>query len=448
MQITQKTRREAQLATVVFLLLLLVVVGLLQWLTNSYHWRFDWTQSGRNTLSQASIIAVKRLQGPIKVTAFVSGFGDRRHYVRNRFQPYQSENGKLQLEFVDPDTDPDRVTRASIRRGSEILIRYKQATVSLALTRLNEENITNAFVRLGHRGERWLVFLAGHGERRIDKGDGGDLSAWADTLSKRGFKTITLFLNERPQIPRNTAVLIIASPKKPLLRRESRLIRKYLEQGGNLLWLTEPGQRRGLDAVAEYLGIEFQPGTVVDFNSMAITGNPKHITISQYGRHPVIRGFRERTQFFNARALAIQETNRWQSSPLLETGNATWSEVGPLSGKIRFNRGQDIPGPLQLAVSLSRPYEDRSQRVVVSGDGDFLSNRFLMLGYNLDLGMSMINWLSRDDDYVNIPVKIGVDRNLNLSRFWRSTLAALFTLVIPLGLIGTGITIWLRRRRR
>ena len=132
----------------------------------------------------------------------------------------------------------------------------------------------------------------------------------------------------------------------------------------------------------------------------------------------------------------------------MDTRASSWSETGPLNGPIQFDKGKDIRGPLNLAVALSHPLDKREQRVVVFGDGDFVANSYIANAGNLDLGMSLVNWLSQDDAYVNIPVKTARDRTLNLSRSVQIAIATGFLVVLPLLMIGSGVFIWLRRRKR
>ena len=448
MQINRKTRIQIRTASAVFVLLLFVMLGLLMWLSNSYHWRFDLSQSGRNSLSPASIAAVEQLSSPVKITAFVSKAGTQRDDIRKRFYAYQQQNPMITLEFVDPDIEPERVRKAGVRRGSEIRIQYKKATETLSLTRLREEHITNTLIRLDHRGQRLIGFLAGHGERRPDKGEKTDVSLWADHLKKSGYKTYVFFLNEHPAIPDNIAVLIIASPRKKLLPREVKQIRRFINNGGNVLWLMEPGGLRGMQTLMEMLDIEFQDGSIIDLNTALVTGSVHQIAISQYGRHPIVRDFRERTRFYYARNIGINPKSDWHPKPLLLTRDSSWVEMGKISKQVNFDRGVDIPGPLNLAVSLSRNRDDKQQRIVVIGDGDFVSNRMLQVDYNLDLAMAIIHWLSHNDAYIRVPAKIGRDQHLDLPSYWPMLLATVFVFLLPIGLIISGIVIWYRRRQR
>jgi len=87
------------------------------------------------------------------------------------------------------------------------------------------------------------------------------------------------------------------------------------------------------------------------------------------------------------------------------------------------------------------------QRVIIVGEGDFLSNAFIGYGGNMDLGMKMINWLTEDDSFIDIPTNTAVDLGLEFSSTAAIWLGLFFLFILPLGLISTGISIWLRRRK-
>ena len=461
MKVTAKSQFNLRLAGASFVFLALLVAGLILWLSNVYRTDMDLTRSGRNSLSDASIELVQRLDKPLKVTAFTGDNPELRAKVDQLVQSYQRYKKDIDLTYVDPNTNPQLVRAAGIRYYSQLLLEYDGAKE--VLTELNEEAMTNAITRLGHRGERWLVFLTGHGERQPDRAANFDLSKWAEQLRQRGFRTRSMSLAEIPQIPQNTSVLVIAGPQVPLLPGEVKKIERYLEDGGNLLWLMDPGPMHGLDALAEQLGIEFEPGTIVDEVSQQITGSATALVISEYGTHPAVANFRDNTLFPNACAITMPEgdapaekqpedpdaENNWQHQVLVDTRTASWSETGPLNRSIRFDKGKDLPGPLNLAVAATRNIKDKEQRVAVICDGDFASNAFVMRnGGNLDFAMSIANWLSHDDAYVNVPVRTVSDQALQLSNTTRTVLMALFVIIIPLSLSAAGIVIWLRRRKR
>jgi len=447
MRATRESHLQLRLASTSFVVLLLVVVGLLMGLSRDYHLQFDWTRNGRNTLSEASRNLLKTLDKPVQVTAFARETEGVRSSVSEFIGRYQKYKKNVTLEFVNPDTDPARTRAAGVRLDGELVVEYNGRKENL--NQVTEESFTNALARLGRGGERWVVFVTGHGERSPDRQANFDLSTWSAQLAKRGLKTRTLALGGSNAIPQNTSVLVIASPRVKYLAGEVKQIEQYLAHGGNLLWLTDPGPLAGLRPVAESLGVEFQRGVVVDPTSQTITGaSPNFIVAMRYGSQPVVRGFDLTTLFPEAQGITVQPPKGWEQQTIVDTAPSAWIETGPLTGRIQFNAGQDTRGPINLGVALTRKQEGREQRVAVFGDGDFLSNTFIGNGGNLELGMNLVNWLGSDDAYINVPVHTAPDLSLTLSHNTQLFMLAGFLLILPLGLLGSGVTIWWRRRKR
>lgn len=433
-----------------FVLLFLVVVGLLQWLSLEFPLQLDLTAANRHSLPEATQAALNGLKEPLRITAYAShrAEGQLRRAIRAFIGRYQRYKPDIEPEFVDPDANPERARQAGVRGDGELVLQYRGQSENLALSQLNDEFLTNLLTRLGHPGERWLVFLSGHGERSAERQANFDVSLWASHLLKRGFQVRTLALGEHPQIPRNTSALVIAGPRARLLPGEVREIERYLDAGGDLLWLADPGPLHGLEPIAEKLGVEFLPGVIVDQVSQRLTGQPAMLVIANYGAHPVVRRFATMTLFPRAGALQVDAPQGWEGSVLLDTREDAWLETGPITDSSRFDKGRDIRGPLNLAVALTRVVNGRQQRIVVMGNGEYLANAYLGNGGNLELGMSLVNWLSYDDAYVSIPVQTARDRTLELSYPLRGAMAGMFLLVLPLAFIAGGTVVWLRRRRR
>lgn len=447
MQTNRKSRFQLRLASTSFVVLLLTVVGLLLWLSRDVHLQFDWTHNHRNTLSEASRSLLTNLDKPLKLTAYARETEGVRRNIAELVARYQRYKKDIVLDYVNPDTDPARVRAAGVRLDGELVVEYDGRKENLS--QLTEEALTNTLARLGRGGERWVVFVSGHGERSPDRQANFDLSSWAAHLAKRGLKTRSLALGGQNAIPQNTSVLVIASPRAKFLAGEVKQIEQYLARGGNLLWLAEPGPLQGLERVAESLGVEFQRGMVVDPASQSLTGSAANfIVITRYGTHPAVQGFDLMSLFPEVTGLSVQPPKDWEQKVILDSAPGAWLETGVTTGAIRFDAGQDIRGPINIAVSLTRRLEGREQRVAVIGDGDFLSNTFLGNGGNLELGMNLVNWLGSDDAYINVPAHTAPDMNLTLARGVQISIVLGFLVLLPVGLLTGGVTIWWRRRKR
>lgn len=446
MRASSQSRRQLRLASTGFIVLSLLAAGMVLWLSRDYHLQFDWTHGARNTLSEASRNLLATLDKPLTVTAFASEQGGLRKRIDDFVGRYRQYKPDVVLDYVDPNIDPARVRAANVRIDGELVLEYNGRRENL--NQLTEEAFTNALARLGRGGERWVVFVSGHGERSPERPANHDLSTWAGQLNKRGLKTRAITLGNTA-IPQNTSVLVIAGPRARLLAGEAKQIEHYLARGGNLLWLADPGALHGLERVAEILGVEFQRGMIVDPTSQAITGTAANfIVTTRYGTHPAVQGFELMTLFPETAGLSVQAPKGWEAQTILDTAPTAWIETGALDKNIRFDAGADIRGPVVFASALTRKQENREQRVAIVGDGDFLSNAFIGNGGNIELGMNLVNWLGADDAYINVPALTAPDLRLSLSQNVQIAIALGFLVVIPLGLLAGGVTIWWRRRKR
>ncbi|MDA8364262.1 MAG: GldG family protein [Gammaproteobacteria bacterium] len=448
MRTSRQLRIQMRLASSSFVVLFLIIVALLLALSRQYHRQFDWTESGRNSLSPASVALLKKLPKPITITAFVTDKRNLRMRISELVERYKEHDSRIKLEFVNPDKHPGRVRDAGIRFDGELLVDYGGRTQTVE--QINEQALTNAIARAGRGGDRQVVFLSGQGERSPDGNANFDLSTWAMQMNKRGLKTRSLTLGETGQIPADTSVLVIASPTARFLPGEVKELENYIHRGGNLLWLSDPGTHAGLTPLADMLGVVFQPGVIVDPVSQLLTGGQSatDLVVTRYGEQPVVRGFNLMTLFPDARGITFKAPKHWQGQVIIDTSPTAWSAIGPLGKVTSFRKGRDIPGPLDIAVALTRQRAKRQQRIAIIGNGNFLSNTFIGNGGNLDLGMNLINWLANDEAYINVPARIAPDLRLDLSRTAEAAIGIGFLVVLPLILLMTGIGIWLRRRKR
>jgi ABC-type uncharacterized transport system involved in gliding motility auxiliary subunit len=458
MQVTPRSRRLVRLNNWLFVVLLLAVAGLLGWVSTRYLYEADWTASGRHSLSAPSIKLLEQIKGPLTVTAFARDDQELRDHIRELFDRYRRHDKDIHFSFVNPDTDPARAQELNITSDGEVVLEYQGRREHIFLSALKEQNISNALQRLLRSGERWLVFLDGHGERRPQGQANRDLSLWVKQLEDKGFKTRSINLAQNASIPDNTTVLVIADPQVDLLPGEVQAVQDYVKRGGNLLWLADNDPLRGLAPLAKELGVMFLPGIVVDITAQQLGIQSAAIAaVTGYTPgNPVTRDFNLLTVFPLAVGLSGEAPEGWQRQVLLQTGPNSWEETGSLtSGKVSFSEKEDIRGPITIGINLTRDMNKpqdgqpvRQQRVIVTGDGDFLSNQYLGNVGNLDLGINMVNWLSADEQLLNIPTKTAPDSHLQLSALEKSVIGLGFLIGLPALLLAGGLALWLRRRKR
>ena len=444
-------------ASVVYAVLVAIAAFAIAFLSTRFGFERDLSQAGSASLSPASLAMLRSLDAPVEIVSYASVQGGLRAVIADFVDRYRRAKPDLRLRFVDPEADPNAMRAAGISVDGELEIRYKERSERLKV--LSETEFSNVLLRLSRTRERIVAFLEGEGERQPLGKANADLGQFVAVLADRGLRAVPLPLAHTGNVPENTDLVVIANPRVELTPAMTAELIDYVDRGGNLLWLTEPDEKAGLDALAKALSIRVLAGTVVDASGSAFgLDDPSFVALNKYPAHAITRGFLLTTLLPQPAALAQLTDAQWDIKPILQSSDKSWNETGHLpkageaSEKIRQDADAgEIPGPLDLAFALSRlsPRPDRrEQRIVVVGDGDFLSNSFLGNGGNREFGQRVFDWLLGDDDQITVPDRSAPDRALELSQAQLGVLSIVFLVALPLLLAATGTLIWWRSRRR
>jgi ABC-type uncharacterized transport system involved in gliding motility auxiliary subunit len=476
MKLSNQSRLQLTIQKFIFLLLFISILGMLAWISNQYSYQFDLTANKRHSLSSNSIDLLNTLDKPVTIHAYTTD-DVTRQAINEIISRYQRVKPDFKLRILNPDIDIEQVQKDGVVMNQPFaFVIYYEGRME-HIDSLSEQSISNALLRLNRRDNQQVVFLSGHGERELDGDDNRAYTILKQQLSEMGFNLQTLNLLE-DSLPENTRLLVIAAPANPYLAGEVEHIEKYIDDGGNLLWLTDPGELFGLDKIATSFGLQLQDGIIIDNNTelrqtLGIE-HPAIIPVTEYFPHIITNTIRYNTLFPLARGISPltheNAVNNWQAEVLFNSTGKSWSEAGGLKEEMVFEPGKgDVAGPITIAVALHRPkgslkdsMEDSpetrqqddqaeaagSQRAVVVGDSDFLSDTYIGAGANLNLGLNIFNWLIGDDDFISVEVRPAADTKLTLDDTQLVVIGFGFFLVIPLLLLIIGFRIWFLRKNR
>ena len=433
-----------------FIILLLVVVGLLGYFALITRLQWDVTQNSRNSLSQASIAALRELTGPVDITVYATNqdvqFGDIRNIISDFVSLYQVIKQDITITFIDPVAQPKLAQQAGVRVNGEMVVAYNGRREHLTV--INEQALTNLFMRLARDEEKLIMVLSGHGERSISGNANYDLGEFGKQLLDNGFNSKSINLVVEQDIPIDASMLIIASPQKDLLPGEVEKLHTYIDRGGNLLWLIDHESLHGLLPLAEQLQLTLSPGVVVDPQAQQLKAPITFALGVDYGQHAITNDFDYMTVFPFARQIVINDNDEWYGVSLVDVAQHGWVETGDLDDDVSFDQMYDVAGPVSIAAALSRTIQDREQRIIVVGSGHFLANTYLGNGGNLDFGVNLVNWLVGDEDLITIQPRATRDSNLNISESTLTLIVVGFLIVLPVLFFVSGIFIWWYRRKR
>ncbi|OGV77527.1 MAG: ABC transporter [Methylotenera sp. RIFCSPLOWO2_02_FULL_45_14] len=460
MNINRKLRFQLLVQNWVFVVFFLMLVVLLGYVASQYHVAKDITQANRNILTQGSVNVLKQMKGPVNITVFATkddtSSGDNfRKGIVDFVARYQRAKKDIHLTFINPSQEPKLAQDAGVKTDGEVVIEY-QKRVEHITPPFAEQEVTNLLVRLSRTNQQAVMYLDGHGERNLLGVRNHDIGEFGKQLEAKGFKFANPDLTIAQAVPSNGAMLVIASPQVDVSDVEAKKIKAYLDAGGNLLWLLDDDNLRGLNEVADYLGLQVSPGIALDMASAQYGADARVAFASLYGEHAITTNFMLRTLFPEAHQVTAKGTdeNGWKVSNLVEVAPNGWLAAKKLAkdAKPVFDEKNDKRGPINIGVALERTYGKKGQRVVVMGNANFLSNTFITNGGNLDLGVNIINWLAGDDNLITIQPMPLKDINVSIPDTDQGRLVAWtvfhgFQYFIPLGFMIAGFYLWWKRRR-
>jgi len=453
---TGRQARYGSNALVITLAMLgiLIVINYLAY-KNTKTW--DLTEDKTYSLAKETLDILNKLPEPVVAQAFYTS-NLSTDTARKLLDSYQlNSKGKFSYKFIDPNADPLAAQAAKVTRDGTIVL--KTGDRQEQITYPDEQELTNALIRLANPGQRIVYFVTGHGESDINGTDTSSLSQLKKNLESKNYTVNTLNLLSQAQIPKDALAVIIAGPKKPLTNQEVSILKTYADQGGALVILYEPSPISGIDndndPLVKYLtdswGVTLDNDLILDPNvdPMVVT----YAAPDSYGQHPITQKMTGVGIVFpTARSIEINQNAASQSTvKLAVTAQNAWGETDLAALKnnqASIDPNKDIVGPLTLAISSEKT--NTKSRLVVIGDVDFSTDKYFNQFGNGDFIMNSIDWAAVQENLINLTTKPATTRQLAnpLLDYQIGLLLLLLVFIIPGLVIVMGIIVWVQRRRR
>jgi ABC-type uncharacterized transport system involved in gliding motility auxiliary subunit len=445
-------------------LAVLGIITLVEAISLRHSYRFDLTANKRYSLSSQSQQLLAALPQPVKATAFYQDTQVGRETAKDLLEQYAYYSKQFTYEFIDPDRNPGLAKRYGITSYGTIVLESgnKEEKVLTA----DEENLTNALLKVIREGKKVVYFLEGHGEHSINSSERDGYAEAKRAIESQNYEVKTVSLLTEGKLPDDATMLIVAGPRKDLLEPELAEITRFIDRGGKVLFLLDP---EGAPALVQYLanyGIQVVQGVVVDMVSRMFGADYLMPVITTYEQHPITKNF-EVASFFPL-ALAVKTTekmpDRVSAQILAKTSPNSWlkRDMEELKAELRaegrpaYNERLDEKGPVPVAAVAtvtpqrrgSSEQEPKNARLVVFGDSDFASNNYLNLSGNRDLFLNTVSWLAEEENLIAIrPKESGqffnpVTADQQQLIFWLSMI------VLPAVVIGSGMATYMWRRQR
>jgi ABC-type uncharacterized transport system involved in gliding motility auxiliary subunit len=483
----------------------LVILGLINFLGIRYHLRLDLTDTQLFTLSPQSRELVSNLPETMKVWLFTK---EKNSQDQELLDNYHRQSNKFKFEYVDPELKPGLAERFGVKDYGEVYLEFqtKRQLVQIISEdeRLSEIKLTNRLQQMINPKTAKVYFLQGHSEHPLSASKGA-ISKAIQGLTDKNFTISTLNLAERPQVPDDANVLVVAGPQKELLTGEVTALQNYLHRGGNLLLMIDPNTNPKIDTLLKEWGVRLDNRLVIDNSGESLQLGPATILVTEYGQHPITQDFANNISVYPlTRPLEIDPVSGVESMVLLKTKPypSSWAESDQKSEKLEFNEDKDLKGPLTLGVALTRKLSNspiptaktsptaiptatatptsktsptptptptsktsptaiptptataktsrntaKESRLVVFGNSNFATDILFEQQLNGDVFLNTVSWLSQQDEkLLSIRPKQPKNRRIIISNLEANLLTISAVFLLPLLGLLTGFIIWWKRR--
>ena len=437
------------------LITILIVLGILSLIgaiSVRHHWMFDLTKTKRYSLSDETLKVLASINKDVNAIAFYEENSGSERELKDLFKRYNYKNPKFTYRFVDPDRKPTMAQKYEITDyGTTVFISGENETrVSWG----REEKITNAILKVIKEEKKKIYFVKGHGENDITKFTKDGYNQARKALEGQNYKVDELVLLRAESIPEDAFILVLSGPKKELLENEMAMIRQYIKNGGNLLFMIDPFTVPKLTAFLEGYNVKLREDIIIDKMSQLFGGDYLMPIITQYEPHGITRSFNISAFFPFIRSMEITKEARGRvtTEPLARTNEESWGETNREildKGEASFDEGEDTKGPLTIAAAVTlemdikkgRKEKKEKSRMVVFGDSDFANNSYLNVLGNKDLFLNTLNWLAEEEDLISIRPKDTDYNPVALSKTEGRIIFLVPVVIIPALILIVGISV-------
>ncbi len=429
-------------------LLVLAILILLNALSALRPMSFDWTQSGRNTLSGETVNILTGLSQDVWLKQFGRTRDPRVDELLNAFS---ARSQRIQTSLVDAEKSPQETRLYGVLRNGTVVVGSGQKFRKVE--KVTEPALATALLQVTSHTDVLVCFATGEGEHGLNDETDQGLSRLVAALNASNYTTDILNLQQR-DVPQSCSVLAIAGPQAGLQPAVIGRVESFMAAGGRVALLVDPPVDPNISSWLAKFGFVVGQGVIVETSPQgrSVGAGPETPLALGYASHAITKGFELATIYDRAVPITVTKPQAGKPQPLAATGPQAFERVDLMSQATEFREGRDHRGPLTLAVATTFPRGSKDARLpearmVVFGDSDFVSNGFIGRQGNRDLAIRVVAWLAGEEEARIVDVADRENRRIELTEQTRMAMYVVNFGLLPLIPLAAGLIQLFRARK-
>jgi ABC-type uncharacterized transport system involved in gliding motility auxiliary subunit len=427
---------------------------------------WDLTSKKIYTLAPQTLTTLHGLKEKVKAIGFVQTSHPAYESLQQLFERYRREApDKFDYVFKDPRKSPDLAAKYQLKEGQTTVVLTRgegQQETHTALNVVSEQELTNALIKINSVGEQKVYFIVGHDEWPLDETpvaqgeQGASLSELKKTLQQEGYAPEALNLAGKTDVPKDAALVVVAGAKSKFAAPEAAVLKKYLDEGGRMLFFADANVDAGLDKLLAEYGVQIDPGIVAD-DRFAVQ-SPYVVLSMFYSDHEMTRILKQmqlNVEFPMSRGLSVLKEGIGtgvKAEPVVLTSPFAWEELTP-DDNPSPSSGEKT-GQIPLVVASTRPVQAKDNkrfdeaRMAVFGASQILVDVNWGHEPNRNLVMNAFAWATAQVNKITIRPPDRDISTLEIDNQLMSRIRFVATDLAPISVLAIGLAIWLSRRHK
>lgn len=444
----------------------------------------DCTSNKEYTLTEQSKERISNIEDDVNIY-FVGAEEENSSVILAK--QYNKANKRINVEIIDANERTDIATKYNVKNEnnaiivengerSKILYSYDLYTYDSNYNTIDvtEEKITSAILNVTADKISNIYFLSGYSEYSLDYSGGMYyLSAY---LKDEVLNYNTLNMLTAGKIPEDCDTLVITTPTKDFDELTTEEITKYINNGGNILWLNSSyAEKIDLPNVNKILALygvnPFDEGyiyetdndrralgytscIVEDLGSTDIADKLTDVVLLNSTKININKDELENLGVEQQSIITAPDTAYFRKDVSNESMSTDGDEQGEFTiGGIFTKTLSDLAE--ENSEENSEENEKLTSTLVIYGDNNFISdiqinnqvNPMIFLENNKDVMLNSIAYLTEQDEDITIRKDYTRASSFTATEGQKSTIIKII-FIVPLAIMLLGIIIWQVRRRK
>lgn len=428
----------------------------------------DLTDDGKYSLDDQTIALLKSLDEEITIYYFAVD-GETIPYLDGLFTKYDDYNSLVKVKYKDPVLHPrfasqyveDSVTNHSFlvvneATGKAKYVPYREAVVLEINYNTFQEQATGISLETGlnsaiqyvtNENLPVLYSVQGHGESSVS-------TTLSGIFEKNNIEINNVTLLTQSAIPDDCDILLINQPQTDYMPEEVTMIREYLAAGGDAIFVLDymSAELANFNELLTYYGMDLNPGILLEGDTKYMVYQTPYAILPTVYNTELTESVRGKkyvvTQLASGITVRDDKRESLNVEKLLETSEQSYIKAA--SSETLEKEDGDPSGRFCVGLKLTEAAGEEETRIAVFAAKFFFEDSLIANSNygNIDILLNTINTFTEQENAVAVAAKSLMETQLTIPSASANKIAVSVTVLLPLAIIGVGIFVVVRRRKK